>query len=125
MGLSKGILKTMIKRHLQRFGFALSGIWYALKNDFSYQWQVIGGLIFLPIFCYFMGPLTQLEIIALGLSYTLILITELQNSSFEAALDRLHPERHTDIGRSKDMAAGAVLTAGLFFLFVVLFITFS
>jgi diacylglycerol kinase len=56
----------------------------------------------------------------LALSYALILITELQNTSFEKALDRLHPELHDDIGASKDIAAAAVLTAGLFALVVVL-----
>lgn len=48
-----------------------------------------------------------------------MLITELQNSSFELALDRLHPELHDTIGKSKDMAAGAVLTAGFFLIFVL------
>jgi diacylglycerol kinase len=61
----------------------------------------------------------------LMLSWMLVLITELQNSSFESALDRIHPDRHDDIGKSKDMAAGAVFVAGLFALFVVLIIVFN
>jgi diacylglycerol kinase len=51
-----------------------------------------------------------------------VLITELQNTSFEEALDHLHPELHDKIGRSKDMAAGAVLTAGIFLALVMLVI---
>jgi diacylglycerol kinase len=70
-----------------------------------------------------MWPLTQTEILFLALSYALILITELQNTSFEKALDKLHPELHDDIGASKDIAAAAVLTAGLFALCVVLVIS--
>jgi diacylglycerol kinase len=61
----------------------------------------------------------KIDFLFLGLAYVLILITELQNSSFEAALDRIHPEKHDEIGKSKDMAAGAVLTAGFFLVFVM------
>lgn len=112
----------MIIRYLKRFPYAFAGLWHALKNDFSYRLQVIGIGLFLAGFVYFMSPLSQTELLFLGLAYALVLITELQNSSFEAALDRIHPEMHDDIGRSKDMAAGAVLTAGFFLLFVIVMI---
>jgi diacylglycerol kinase len=109
----------MITKTLLRFKYAISGIWHALSTDFSYQVQVFGGGIALGVFGYFFWPLSQTEILFLGLAWTLILITELQNSSFEAALDLLHPELHEEIGKSKDMAAGAVLTAGFFLVFVM------
>ena len=35
------------------------------------------------------------------------------NAALEAALDRLHPQRHPAIGAAKDAAAGAVLVASL------------
>ena len=38
---------------------------------------------------------------------------ELLNSSLERLADRLHPDRHPDIGAAKDMAAGAVLVLAL------------
>ena len=109
----------MIVRYLKRFPYAFAGLWYALKNDFSYRLQVIGIGTFLAVFVYLLSPLSEMELLFLGLAYALVLITELQNSSFEAALDRLHPELHDDIGRSKDMAAGAVLLAALFALLVI------
>lgn len=111
---------NFITRNIKRLRFALAGIFYALKNDFSYRWQVSGGIVILGVFVFWQYPLTQMEWLFLGLGWTLVLITELQNSSFEAALDRIHPELHDSIGRSKDMAAGAVLTAGLFLLIVML-----
>jgi diacylglycerol kinase len=58
-------------------------------------------------------------------TYILILITELQNSALEYALDHLHPDTHENIGRSKDMAAAAVLLAGLLLLIVLGTITYS
>lgn len=109
----------MILKYIRRFPHALRGIYHALMYDFGYRWQVIGIGAFLGVFIYFQAPLSQTELLFVGLSYALILITELQNSSYEAALDRIHPEWDEEIGRGKDMAAGAVLTAGFFLLFVL------
>lgn len=110
--------------HIRRFKYALGGIWYALKTDRSYRLQFLGIGMVVLIFSYWQWPLSQAELLFLGLAYALVLITELQNSSFEAALDHLHPEAHEQVGKSKDMAAGAVLTAGLFLLLVMLGIVF-
>lgn len=109
-------------RNINRFKYAFAGIWFAIKTDFSYRWQIVSGIIAIIVFSYWFWPLTQTEMLFLGLAYALILITELQNSSFEAALDHIHPEIHDNIGRSKDMAAGAVLTAGFFLLFVMVMV---
>jgi diacylglycerol kinase len=113
---------SFITQNIRRLRFAFMGLAYAFVNDFSYRTQVWSVLLVLVVVYAVLQPLTQTEILFLGLSYTLILITELQNSSFEAALDHLHPELHDNIGRSKDMAAGAVLTAALFLVFVVVMI---
>ena len=110
---------NFITRNSKRLKFAFTGLAYAFVNDFSYRTQVWSVLLVLLIVYGFLHPVTQVELLFLGLSYTLILITKLQNSSFEAALDHLHPEIHDNIGHSKDMAAGAVLTAALFMVFVI------
>lgn len=112
----------IIKHHSKRFVYPIKGILFALRKDRSYRFQFYGVAIVLSFFIYFLRPLSQTEMLFIGLSYALILITELQNSSFEAALDRLHPEIHEDIGHSKDMAAGAVLTAGFFLIFVLVLV---
>lgn len=114
----------MILKQLNRFKFAIKGILFAIKNDVGYRSQFIVGGIVIIIFSFLSWPLEKSELVFLGLSWTLILITELQNTSFETALDHLHREHHPEIGNSKDMAAGAVFTAGLFLLFVMLVITF-
>jgi len=70
-----------------------------------------GGLLFLLFMWLVFSPLAPWEWLFIGLCWTLILITELQNSALEEALNRIHPELHENIGHSKDMAAGAVLLA--------------
>lgn len=114
----------MIKYHAKRFVYPIKGIVFALRTDRSYRFQFYSVAFVISLFIFFARPLSQTEMLFLGLCYTLILITELQNSSFEAALDHIHPDWDENIGRSKDMAAGAVLTAGLFLLFVMALVWF-
>ena len=111
-------------RQLQRIGYALAGIKLALFEDRSFQIHslILGPL--LGLFAYFYWPLTDIELFFLVLGWCLMLITELQNSSFEMALDLLHPDQHEKIGASKDMAAGSVMLAFGFLSFVLLMIIF-
>jgi diacylglycerol kinase len=108
-----------IKKNLSRLSFASSGIRHAIQTDYSFRMQVYGIGIIVTIVLFLFAPLAVTEVLFICLAYILILITELQNSAFEAALDHLHPELHHNIGRSKDMAAGAVLLAGLFLIVVI------
>lgn len=111
-----------IAHQKNRFRYAFAGIWYALRNDCSFRSQFFGGGAAIALFYYFFRPISEAEFFFLILAWTLILITELQNSSYESALDHLHPDIHDAVRRSKDMAAGSVLLAGLFLVFVMLFI---
>lgn len=104
----------MIKRYFNRFSHALRGLSYACSKDFGFKTQLYGILGLLALLFYFAKPLTDTEVMFLILGYFLILITELQNSALEVALDHLHPTLHEQVGRSKDMAAAAVLLAGVF-----------
>lgn len=113
---------SFLIKNINRLKFAGAGILFAVRTDFSFRWQVITGSTLVVGIIALMSPLTSVEIMFLLLSYTLILITELQNSALEAALDHLHPELHHNIGRSKDMAAGAVLLAGFFLIIVIAFL---
>lgn len=111
---------SFVTKNYQRVRHALRGIVFAIRTDYSFRTQWYGGLLLLTICTYFLQPLSYHEGLWILLGYILILITELQNSSFEMALDALHPEQHNAIGASKDMAAGAVLIAGLFLTVVLI-----
>lgn len=107
-----------------RLKHALSGLYYAVRFDKSFRLQVylIIGLGVISRFV--LHGLSTYEYTLLLLAGSLVIITELQNSALESALDRIHPELHDQIGRSKDMMAGSVLLAGsvlaIVFLLVVL-----
>ncbi len=108
-----------VEKQRRRLGFALRGIHYAIRTDkcFRLQWYGVGSVVAFAILI--LTPVSSTELLFLILAYFLILITELQNSALEYALDHLHPETHDNIGRSKDMAAGAVFLAGLFLVVVI------
>lgn len=99
---------------ITRFSHPVRGLIYALKHDRSFQSQFYGGALFLFLVWLLLSPLAAWEWLFIGLCLTLILITELQNSALEEALDKIHPELHENIGHSKDMAAGAVLLAAAY-----------
>jgi len=112
-----------MKNQIKRFENAFRGIFYAIKKDINFKWQFFSIIIFI-IVGYFASPITPTDIMFLLLSYFLILITELQNTSLETALDKIHTEHHKEIGKSKDMMAGSVLFAGIFAVVTIFMILF-
>jgi diacylglycerol kinase len=115
------VLASVIKS----VGVAWKGLFHALSLDKSFRLEVFLGF---PIYAYLgcmLSPLTPVEWILFVLSYALILIVELINTSIETLLDRLHPGEHELIAKSKDIASGAVLLSFLFagFVVLVLFLT--
>ncbi|MCA9359515.1 diacylglycerol kinase [Candidatus Nomurabacteria bacterium] len=115
----------MIKKYINRFPFAISGIWHALINDFGFRTQVYLGIAIAFFIAYFFEPLSEFEFLFLSLAYVLVLITELQNSALESAIDSIYPEQNEGIKHSKDMAAGSVLIAGAFLFLVLAIIGYS
>jgi diacylglycerol kinase len=57
--------------------------------------------------------ITPMEWIAIFLTGALVIVAECLNSALERLCNHLHPERHTAIGRVKDVAAGGVLFAAM------------
>lgn len=114
----------MIKKYFSRFPFAIRGILYAAKNDFGFRTQLYLLISVGFVVSFVLQPLSEFEFLFITLSYVLVFITELQNSALESALDHIHPERNEAIKNSKDMAAGAVLIAGVFLVIVLLTVSY-
>jgi len=103
----------------RRVRYAVRGLVFALKFDRSVRVALYGLGSISAIAIAITQPVTQEEFLILVMAYMLILITEIQNSALEYALDHLHPETHDNIGRSKDLAAAAVLIASTLYCIVV------
>ncbi len=100
---------------------ALNGLKYAYQWDKSFRMEVWGSMGFVVV-AGLLLPLSGIEFLFLILSYFLILITELINTSIEQLLERLHPEKHSLIGRGKDIASASVLMAFIFAIIVIVVI---
>jgi undecaprenol kinase len=98
----------------EKFSRPLSSLLHLLFKDRGLQAILLVGGIGILLLQHFFGPVTDEGNLLLTLAFFLVVITELQNSALETALDKVHPDRHADIGRSKDIAAASVLCAATF-----------
>jgi diacylglycerol kinase len=108
-----------IKKIYRSIRYALKGLVHAYRSDQSFRMEINYGLPIYLFLGWYFSPLTPWEFLLLVLSYLLILVVELVNTAFEKMLDRVHPEEHELIGKSKDIAAAGVLLTFLFALTVV------
>jgi undecaprenol kinase len=103
-----------MKRIQEKFSHPIRGLKYVLIKDQGIQVILLTGGIGILLLQRFFGPVSDEGNLLLTLAFFLVVITELQNSALETALDKVHPDRHADIGRSKDIAAASVLCAAVF-----------
>jgi len=103
-----------MKRITQKFSHPLRGLTHTLVKDRGIQVVLLVGGLGILLLQYFFGPISSNGNLLLAACFFLVVITELQNSALETALDKVHPDRHEAIGRSKDIAAASVLCAAVF-----------
>ena len=96
---------------LKRFSYAIKGLKEALKRESSFRIQCFCAVLLL-VFCLVVRP-SPVWCAIFAVTSAMILGLELVNSALEALIDRLHPEKHPEIGFVKDCLAGAVLIASL------------
>ena len=95
----------------RRLGWALDGWREAWRTEGAFRTQIFFVTLGLVLFA-IVRPAPIWWALAV-LTGALSMGFELLNSSLERLADRLHPDRHPDIGASKDMAAGAVLVLAI------------
>jgi diacylglycerol kinase len=111
----------MTKRNLsQSMIIAFEGIAHALSNERNIRIQALIGVIVLAVSLILRIPKNNVVII-LVVSF-LVIITELINTSFEKFIDSIHPAHNEEIGKAKDMLAGAVLLSVILAIIVGLLI---
>jgi undecaprenol kinase len=107
----------------RRLAFAIAGLRTAFRTEASFRTQCAGAT-FALLLLLILRP-APLWWAVLALSVAGVLAFELLNTSLEAALDHLHPERHPEVARAKDCAAGAVLVLSLASLIVAAALLFE
>ncbi len=114
-----------MRKIIRSVHYAAKGLRHAYGGDKSFRMEVNYGLpIYLGV-AWLLAPLEPWELLLYTFSYLLILMVELINTAFEKMLERVHPDEHELIGRSKDIAAAAVLLAFLFAIVVIFALAYT
>ena len=107
---------------IKSFGYALNGWCTLVVNEPNALIHVFAAVAVVVLGCVFHISVT--EWLGIILSIVLVLATELLNTSLEAMCDLVEPNRHPQIKKIKDLAAGAVLISalGAFIVGLIIFI---
>lgn len=101
-----------MKKHTISFINAFKGIWTAIITQSNLRIHfVIGSLV---IFASIYLKISFNEIVALVLTISIVMVSEMINTSLEFMADAITLEHNENIKRAKDVSAGAVLMAAIF-----------
>ncbi len=105
--------------------FALNGLIILLRKERNFRIMGIVSVIVVIVgysLDYFGEHLNRFEWAILWCAMGLVFVSEGLNTALETTIDVIHPEQNPMIGRAKDMAAGATLTASIVAIIVGLYI---
>jgi diacylglycerol kinase len=97
----------VLKKRKRSFGFAFRGIGLLFKTQVNARIQAV-----IAIIAFTTGAvigLHKIDWIGLIICTVIVFAAEAVNTAIEKLADHLHPGQHPEIGKVKDLAAGAVL----------------
>lgn len=100
-----------IKRLFRSFRYAFKGFLTVLREEQSFQVQLLAGVVVICLVFYF--NVKSWEAALLILMIMTVLVLELINSIFERIVDVLKPRLHPYVAEIKDIMAAAVLLASV------------
>lgn len=107
----------MRKRNLlQSFKSAFDGFFYCRKTQRTFRFHLLATILVL-ILAYCL-KIERSEFLILLLTILLVLTLEMINTAFESLVDIVAPEWKEKAMIAKDVAAGAVLLAAVFAIFI-------
>ena len=99
------------RKIIDSFNHAIEGIIEAIRREKHMKVHVLSSI--LVVIAAILTNVSRLELIMLSLTICMVLIAELINTSIEAIVDLISPERHDLAKLSKDVAAAGVLIAAI------------
>ena len=101
-----------LRKFLLSFFYASKGIFFVFRNERNMKVHLLAIIVVSTAGCYF--HISEKEWIAVILCFALVMGFEMLNTAIELLANKISPEHDKEIGRVKDIAAGAVLAAALF-----------
>src|SRR5215470_4743815 len=99
--------KSEWTKFIAGFGYAFSGLWYALRTQRNAR--VHAAIALLAIILGVVLHISSIEFALVFVAITGVFITEMFNTVLEICVDLVSPEYHPLAKIAKDVAAGAVL----------------
>jgi diacylglycerol kinase (ATP) len=103
--------KFSIPARLRSFRHAFKGWWWMIREEHNSWIHLAIVLVLIPV-C-FIVRLNLIEWVIIILCIGMVLGMELMNSAIERIADKISPEHDPEIGKIKDLAAGAVLVCAI------------
>ncbi|MBQ8000640.1 MAG: diacylglycerol kinase family protein [Ruminococcus sp.] len=100
-----------MKKQIRSFGFALSGLWNAIRTEAHLRFHLVAG-VWVFIFA-FLGEFSLTQWAVLCLTVSAVISAELVNTAAEDLCDLYTREQKPEIKRIKDISAAAVLVFAL------------
>lgn len=100
-----------VKNRMKAFGYAISGLAYVFKTQHAMWFHSLTASLVVIAGIYFQVSASDWRWLVLAI--TLVWGAETINTAVEIVCDAVSLEHHPLIGKSKDVAAGAVLVANM------------
>jgi diacylglycerol kinase len=107
-------------RFIAGFGYAFSGLWYAMRTQRNIRVHIVMAL--LAIIASILLHISPLEFALIFIAITGVFIAEMFNTVMELCVDLASPQYHPLAKIAKDVAAGAVLANALLSIIIGLFV---
>ena len=101
----------MLKKRIESFKFAFAGIRHFIKSEPNVIIHLLAALI--VIICGFFFSINKVEWCLVIFAIGLVLSAEAFNTSIEYLTNLVSPDYHELAGKTKDVAAAAVLLAAI------------
>ena len=104
-------MKIFIINRIKSIGYAFKGAYLLFKKEASIQTQAVIAIITIIAGFYFEISATEWTVQLLTIA--LVMGVEGVNTAIEEMADFIHPDYNQDIGRIKDISAGAVFLVAI------------
>ena len=108
--------KFSLKKRVLAFKYAMNGLYLFFFKDPSAIIHTIAAFIALSLGVYF--QINSVEWMSIAFVISLVLISEMINSSIENLCNVVEPDWNNKIAKVKDISAGAVLMASILSLII-------
>jgi len=107
-------------RFIAGFGYAFSGLWYALRTQRNARVHV--AIAILAILLGIILHISAVEFAMIFVAITAVFMAEMFNTVFELCIDLTSTEYHPLAKIAKDISAGAVLLSAMLAIVIGLFV---